>query len=77
MQSKFGRGTQKTTAGITPLCRTATNVLPVQKEASAFLYISQIELYFIGKRTKRSLFSANKGSEASASCGMLGAVRAQ
>ena len=36
----------------------------VQKEASAFLYISQIWLYLIGNRTNLSLFSSNSGSGA-------------
>src|SRR6202012_4126501 len=34
----------------------------VQKLASACLYICQMSLCFIGNRTKRSLFSVNKGS---------------
>lgn len=44
---------------------------PVQKEASAFLYISQIWLYLIGKRTNRSLFSASRGSVISVGKGQI------
>src|SRR6185312_2580076 len=39
---------------------------PVQNDASALLYISQIWLYLMGNSTKRSLFSSSRGSRMSA-----------
>ena len=39
----------------------------VQKEASAFLYIHQMSLWWMGKSTKRCGFSCSSGSGASPS----------
>ena len=44
----------------------------VQNEASAFLYISQMRGYWIGKMTKRLGFSLSRGSLASSVCGSPG-----
>lgn len=38
------------------------NDVPVQNEASAFLYISQMSLYLMGNIVKRSAFSSRRGS---------------
>eukprot|EP00951_Prasinocladus_malaysianus_P008905 scaffold64771_cov32-Prasinocladus_malaysianus.AAC.1 len=42
--------------------------IPVQNDASAFLYISQMDWYLTGNMQKRSGFSASSGSSDSNSC---------